>query len=155
MKKILSILMLSLCLLAGGQTYDTSRSYVSERIYLNKEGTRYVDNVTYLDGFGRKSQEIQVKGSPFGGADLVVPHAYGALGHKEKEYLPFAKVENNGAFISNAYASGNWAAAYGSTDASYAFVKTEYDNSPLDRVVRRTGAGASWHTAGKGVRPTP
>ncbi len=80
-----------------------------------------------------------------------MPHAYGVLGRKEKEYLPFAKAGNNGAFVADAYSANNWTPAYGAADAACAYTRTEYDGSPLDRVVKRTGAGAAWHTAGKGV----
>ena len=149
-RNTLLLLLLSLCLCASGQTYDTSHSYISERIYLDESGTKYVDNVTYLDGFGRKLQEIQVKASPGGSSDLIVPHAYGVHGRKEKEYLPFIRMGNDGAFAANSYAASNWN-VYGTADAAYAFTKTEYDGSPLNRVTKQTGAGAAWHTTGKGV----
>ena len=45
-RNILTALLLSVCLMAAGQNFDTSHSYVSERIYLNEEGTKYIDNVT-------------------------------------------------------------------------------------------------------------
>jgi len=70
-RNILTMLLLAVCLWATAQNFDTSHSYVSKRIYLNEEGTKYIDNVTYLDGFGRKLQEVQVKGSPDGTSDLV------------------------------------------------------------------------------------
>ena len=149
-RNTLLLLLLSLCLFASGQTYDTLHSYVAERVYLNKEGTRHVENVTYLDGFGRALQETQVKASPGGTADLIIPHAYGIEGRKEKEYLPFAKAGNNGAFAATAYAASNWN-VYGTADAAYAFTKTEYDDSPLSRVTKQIGAGAAWHINGKGV----
>lgn len=149
-RNIIIPLLLSLSLCASGQTYDTGHSYVSERIYLNESGTKYVDNVTYLDGFGRKLQETKVKASPGGTGDLIIPHVYGVQGRKEKEFLPFAKAGNNGAFVTDAYAISNWN-IYGNTDAAYAFTKTEYDGSPLNRVTKQTGAGAAWHTTGKGV----
>ncbi len=63
-------LLLSLTLMAKGQTtsntpqYDGTRSYRTERHFLDKEGTKYVDNVTYPDGFGRTLQETRVKASP-------------------------------------------------------------------------------------------
>ena len=53
-RNILTMLLLAVCLWATAQNFDTSHSYVSKRIYLNEEGTKYIDNVTYLDGFGRK-----------------------------------------------------------------------------------------------------
>ena len=149
-RNILTTLFLSLALWATGQNFDTSHSYVSERIYLNEEGTKYIDNVTYLDGFGRKLQEVQVKGSPDGTSDLVQPYSYGKMGRTERTFLPYAKANNNGAFVANPLNAANWN-AYGTTDAAYAFTKTEYDNSPLNRVIRQTGPGAAWHTAGKAV----
>ena len=149
-RNILTALFLSLALWATGQNFDTSHSYVSERIYLNEEGTKYIDNVTYLDGFGRKLQEVQVKGSPDGTSDLVQPYSYGKMGRTERTFLPYAKANNNGAFVANPLNAANWN-AYGTTDAAYAFTKTEYDNSPLNRVIRQTGPGAAWHTTGKAV----
>ena len=144
------MLLLSVCLWVTAQNYDTSHSYVSERIYLNEEGTKYIDNVTYLDGFGRKLQEVQVKGSPNGTSDLVQPYSYGKMGRTERTYLPYAKAGNNGAFVNNPLNASHWN-TYGTTDAAYAFTKTEYDNSPLNRVIRQTGPGADWHTAGKAI----
>ena len=151
MKRSLFIsILLSVCLLAAGQNFDTSHSYVLERIYLNEEGTKYIDNVTYLDGFGRKLQEVQVKGSPDGTSDLVQPYSYGKMGRTERTFLPYAKANNNGAFVANPLNTSHWN-AYGTTDAAYAFTKTEYDNSPLNRVISQTGPGAAWHTAGKAI----
>ena len=92
-------ILLSVCLLAAGQNFDTSLSYVSKRIYLNEEGTKYIDNVTYLDGFGRKLQKVQVKGSPDGISDLVQPYSYGKFGRTERTYLPYAKAGNNGLLL--------------------------------------------------------
>ena len=66
-RTLLLFCLLSLSLAAMGQSdpsgpsYDPSHIYVSECVYLNKEDTKYVDNVTYLDGFGRTLQETCVK----------------------------------------------------------------------------------------------
>lgn len=154
-KKLLILYLLSLSLAVMGQrgpsgpSYDSSRSYVSERVYLNKEGTRYVDNVTYLDGFGRTLQETRVKASPGGTADLIVPHAYGVLGRKEKEYLPFAKAGNNGAFVADAYSANNWTPAYGAADASYACPATSRTaHTPtMPMAIRRKMSGKVWNSA--------
>ena len=91
-RNILITLFLSLALWATGQNFDTSHSYVSERIYLNEEGTKYIDNVTYLDGFGRKLQEVQVKGSPDGTSDLVQPYSYGKMGRTEVRSCPMPRL---------------------------------------------------------------
>lgn len=74
-RNILLLLLLSLFLFASGQTFDTLHSYVCERVFLNDSGTKYVDNVTYLDGLCRKLQEIQVYVSPADTSDLIVPYS--------------------------------------------------------------------------------
>ena len=40
-RNILTMFLLSVCLWVTAQNYDTSHSYVSERIYLSEEGTKY------------------------------------------------------------------------------------------------------------------
>lgn len=139
---------------SDGIYYTTTRGYKIERLFLDPTTTntsaRSVDNVVYFDGLGRNLQEIQVCGSPGGTADIIVAHAYGPHGQVERTYLPYNKNGNNGTFISTAFASTNWN-IYGTTDAAYAFTKTEYDNSPLARVVKQTGVGKAWHTANKSM----
>ena len=130
--------------------YTPTMNHVVEKIFLDESGDRFVSNVTYLDGFGRKLQAIQVNGSPGGSGDLIIPYVYGVHGRVEKEYLPYAKVGNNGAFDNNSLLPSNWL-VHGSSDAPFAFTLSEYDNSPLDRIVKRTGPGKSWHESGKGV----
>lgn len=139
------------------QSYTMTKNYVVEKVYLESAasaaGARFVNNVVYLDGFGRKMQEIQVGGALNGTADIILPHVYGVQGRIEKEYLPYSKTSNNGAFVLNATNISNWN-IYGTLDAPYAFTKVEYDNSPLDRVVKRTGPGKNWHLFKKGIITT-
>ncbi len=130
--------------------YTPTKNYVVEKIFLDESGERCVSNVTYLDGFGRKLQVIQVNGSPGGTGDIIIPYVYGVHGRVEKEYLPYAKEGNNGAFDNNSLLPSNWS-IHGSSDAPFAFTLSEYDNSPLDRIVKRTGPGKAWHDSGKGV----
>ncbi|WP_065220585.1 MULTISPECIES: RHS repeat domain-containing protein [Butyricimonas] len=134
-------------------SYTTTQNYVVEKVFLDPSTTtsspRVINNVVYLDGFGRKLQEIQVGGSPGGTADIIRPYVYGVQGRVEKEYLPYNKEGNNGAFDKNVMATSNWN-IYGATDAPYAFTKVDFDNSPLDRIVKKTGPGKNWHITGNG-----
>ena len=143
-------LLLSFCLCASGQQPESLYSHVSERIYLDGNGTSHIDNVTYLDGFGRKSQETGISGTPDGTGDLILPYRYGQGGRTEFEYLPYPKTGNGGAYDPTYLLPANWN-AYGGQDAGYAYSLTEYECSPLDRITRRTGPGAAWHTSGKSV----
>ena len=134
--------------------YNKDRNYVLEKVYISatslSDSTLCVRNITYTDGFGRNMQETQIGASPSGTGDLVFPYEYGMMGRIERTYLPYEKEGNWGAYVRDACAISNWD-IYGTFDAAYAFTKTEYDNSPLDRVVKQTGVGKAWHTSDKGV----
>lgn len=154
----LLIYMLFLSIFTIGQTnYTSTRNYVVEKIYIdptkNNSLARSVSNVTYLDGLGRKLQEIQVGGAPGGSGDIIQHHVYGVLGRVERKYLPYNKTGNNGAFDSNAANTSNWN-IYGPAEAPYTFTRTDYDNSPLDRIVKQTGPGKNWHVNQRGVTTT-
>ena len=162
MKRItIMICMLILFLAMKGQNvtnYTNTRNYTAEKTYLDAtsqtgDGARAVHDITYTDGFGRKWQEIQISGSPSGTSDLMVPHEYATLGQVEKEYLPYVKEVNNGAFDANMFESSHWN-IYGTEEQDYAFTYTQYEASPLMRVVKHTGPGKAWHTNEKSVNTT-
>lgn len=159
MKRILVMLgLLSFPLFMNGQKtvgYTKTRNYKAEQTYIDastqmgNDTARTVCDIVYTDGFGRKQQEIQVGGSPAGNADLVLSYAYGTMGKVEKEYLPYAKNGNNGAF--DTFSPERWN-IYGTEEQAYAFHLTQYESSPLMRVSRQMGAGKAWHTADKSAQ---
>ena len=161
MKRTLSILcLLSFSLFMNGQQatgYTKTRNYTAERIYMDASsqtgsgGARIVSDIVYTDCFGRKEQEIQVGGSPGGNADLVLSYTYNMMGQVEKEYLPYAKTGNNGAF--DKFSPERWS-VYGTGEQAYAYNLTQYEDSPLMRVSRKMGPGKAWHTSDKSVRVT-
>ena len=138
----------------NGVHYTSTENYVVETVYLDPTTTsttaRTVSDVTYLDGFGRPLQEIRVNGSPGGTGDIVKVHEYGVLGRVEREHVPYALEGNQGGFVAGGLSPSRWS-MYGTGEAGYMYTLTGYDGSPLDRVVKRTGPGKSWHEAGKGV----
>ncbi len=145
--------------LAKGQNttgYTGTRNYTAEKTYIEptsqtgSSSAKTVSDIVYFDGFGLKWQEIQVGASPSGGADLILPHSYGTLGQVEKEYLPYIKNGNNGAFDADMFSPSHWS-IYGTEEQNYAFTLTQYEHSPLARVAKQTGPGKAWHTAGKSV----
>ena len=80
----------------------------------------------------------------------MLPYEYSSIGQVEKEYLPYTKEGNNGAFDANMLVPSHWS-IYGTEEQNYAFTHTQYENSPLARVVQQTGPGKAWHTNGKGT----
>ena len=141
----------------NGIHYTSTEHHVVETIYLDPttsgEGARTISNVTYLDGFGRKLQEIQVNASPGNTSDIVQVYRYGVQGRVEMEHVPYALAGNHGGFVRDALSSSRWN-MFGESEAVYMYTLTGYDNSPLDRVVKRTGPGKNWHVNGKGVTTT-
>lgn len=77
----------------------------------------------------------------------------GVLGRVEREYVPYASEDNHGGFVSGALSSSRWN-MFGVAESGYMYTLTEYDNSPLDRVVKQTGPGKNWHSGKKGITTT-
>ncbi|MBN1767047.1 MAG: RHS repeat-associated core domain-containing protein [Prolixibacteraceae bacterium] len=110
-------------------------------------------DITYFDGLGRSSQIVSVMASPTG-KDIVTPIAYDNYGRQEKKYLPFAKsvASNNGKYTTLTDAISQQKiflnGIYGSTDKNYGYSETDFDDSPLNRVIRESSPGAAWRMNG-------
>ncbi|MCC8173572.1 MAG: RHS repeat-associated core domain-containing protein [Odoribacter sp.] len=135
----------------GGDNYVRTRTYINPTSTQSNAGS--IEDINYLDGFGRVIQSIAVNAIPTQNRDVITPFEYGVHGRTEKSYLPYVKTGNNGKYDSNWSLVSNWG-TYGVEEQAYAFGKIEYDNSPLNRVRKETGAGAAWHTNAKGVVTT-
>ena len=79
-----------------------------------------------------------------------MPHCYSTMGLVEKEYLPYVKAQNNGAFDAEMLSPSHWN-IYGTEKQNYAFTQIQYENSPLARIVQQIGPGKAWHTTKKGM----
>ncbi len=111
------------------------------------------EQVEYFDGLGRPGQIINVEASPEGD-DMIKLVYYDNFGRKSREYLPY--VDNgNGKYQTNA--TNKALNFYGSLvygkDAidSKPYSVTDYEESPLNRVLSITGVGQDWHTNNKPV----
>ncbi|MGY0426964.1 MAG: DUF6443 domain-containing protein, partial [Polaribacter sp.] len=159
MKKLVYII-LFLPLLLIGQT--TSGNFVKKTTYKveTKTGIVSIDNktesITYFDGLGRAKQHIEIKA---GGQkqDIITHIVYDELGRQKKEYLPLAATSNGGL-----YRTGDIATA---TNEFYitkyrgdftgvalpnvnAYSEKEFDNSPLNRVLKQAAPGHDWRLGG-------
>jgi RHS repeat-associated protein len=113
----------------------------------------------YLDGLGRPVQTVIKKGAqPTGGTayDMLSAHVYDEYGRQVRMYLPFADTSSSGNFQTNpfqqqnAFYSGATSPVYGQGE-SYYYGKTEYEESPLNRVQKTFAAGDNWVHGGKGI----
>lgn len=100
---------------------------------------------TFFDGLGRAMQTVARQASP-AQQDLITPVAYDALGRPAVTYLPYVG-GSDGSYRPDALAQQ--ATFYQSAGMRYAtdaapWATTEFEASPLDRVVRQGAPGATW-----------
>jgi RHS repeat-associated protein len=148
---------------------ETSMTYMGNYIRsytLLEEGTESVDftaldampkeqvavTTGYFDGLGRPSQTVQKSASPLGN-DVVGFHRYDGFGRETKQYLPYASTEANGNFKNSApldqYNFYQNATNVAHTD--WAFAETDFEASPLNRVLASASPGKSWVGSGNKV----
>ena len=110
-----------------------------------------MEQVQYIDGLGRPSQSIDVKGTPLK-RDLVAPIAYDGLGREKFKYLPYSYA-GDGNFRPSALSEQStfYNTALSGLDKtdSRPYSETSYENSPLNRVLFQQGPGNDWNTASK------
>ena len=131
-------------------SYDKSRSFRSERIFLEPDSSnveRYANRVAFLDGFGREYVAIDVQGSPIAGYDIVQPFHYGKDGRIDRAYLPCALAGNYGKLPENPFDPENWQLI--GQDKGYAFSPITYEGRLSGRVTAQMKPGKAWHEAGK------
>ncbi|WP_158800590.1 DUF6443 domain-containing protein [Pedobacter sp. L105] len=109
------------------------------------------ETIQYIDGIGRPSQSVQVKGSPLLN-DIVQPFVYDAYGREAVKYLPYAEQSGSGTYKSTAlttqaqfYGSSGWDPAVVQTAAPYS--QTLFEASPLNRVLEQGAPGTLWQPA--------
>lgn len=123
----------------------TDPVYISTRTARDSVGSAYVESRTYYDGLGRPLQGVDI-GAAMADADLVQPILYNLKGLEEKSCLPFAAADNGGAYVRNTeYRSDNYyMSKYNTTESCYPYVFSEYDESPLNRVVKTFQPGSEY-----------
>ncbi|MBN2612054.1 MAG: hypothetical protein JXB00_10905, partial [Bacteroidales bacterium] len=107
---------------------------------------KHLEQIQYFDGLGRLKQTIQVNASP-SGYDLIQPVVYDAFGNESYKYLPYP-TNSNGAFQESAQLYSMYyydEGTVGRIADNNAKVYIEYDNSPLNRVMKQFGPGEAWH----------
>ena len=126
---------------AGGNRIRT-------RDYLGADAASFKETNTYHDLLGRPVETVMTAASP-AGKDIVFLNEYDDFGRPYSKYRPVPVATSAGDYadpsrIRAANSFYNWEV--------YAFSKTLYEASPLDRPVEEYGPGSPWHTRGKSVK---
>jgi hypothetical protein len=131
-----------------------------------------LDNVNqtiqYFDGLGKPIQTVQVQGSATG-RDLAQPMAYDQFEREPVKYLPYSilpgtasdgsykttAIADQASFYANPGNAATWSAPGVSTITSPT-ANTNFEPSPLNRVLERGAPGDPWQLTGTpGLTATP
>ncbi len=135
------------------------QNYIRTTLYrtsgsVNVPESDKIQSLTYYDGLGRPIQEIDAQGTP-DGKDLLTHIEYDGFGRRERSYLPFSpQVSSSSApgsyreignpeLASNSYYKSLPSLGYLQRDPM-AWADTEYEPSPLNRVIEQGAPGADW-----------
>ena len=131
----------------------TGKNYVVENTYLTAQPTiptgavAMMQTISYFDGLGRPIQKTAVKAGP-GQEDIISTMEYDEFGREATKRLPFAVPSINGGKLINSpvdYIKNYYSKDLGKTaDQDYAFAKTAFEASPLNRVLQQGSPGQAW-----------
>ncbi|NHA06099.1 RHS repeat-associated core domain-containing protein [Mucilaginibacter sp. HC2] len=138
----------------GMQTVDVTPNSGD---FANRTTCELMQAVQYFDGLGRPLQTVQVQGSPLN-KDMVQPFAYDQFGREAIKYLPYAATTADGSYktdalstgINNFYnpggsgVSGTQQSTGGIVYNPNPYSVTNFESSPLNRVVEQGAAGTPW-----------
>ncbi|HMH20213.1 MAG TPA: DUF6443 domain-containing protein [Puia sp.] len=111
----------------------------------------------YVDGLGRPLQTVAKGFSPTG-FDLVSPVIYDAFGREAYKYLPYVSPGTDGSFKKNAFNEDSifLKGFYNSTNdpngEKFFYNQSDFEASPLNRVLKSYSPGNSWVGSGAGIR---
>ena len=117
----------------------TSQNFFKTRTMMNEEGNKYMEVYSYYDGLGRPYQTVECKITPFQ-THLITLQEYDAANRKTYTWLPVESATST--YMSSASVKAQAVADYGDT---HPYTKTEYEASPLNKIVNQYGAGEDWN----------
>ncbi|SDQ01467.1 RHS repeat-associated core domain-containing protein [Mucilaginibacter sp. OK268] len=117
--------------------------------FANRTSCDLMQSVQYFDGLGRPLQAVQVKGST-ANKDVVQPFVYDQFGREVQKYLPYpAQGTADGSYKSTATSDQSTfynspASGSGVSQITAPYAITNFEPSPLDRIVEQGAPGAVW-----------
>ena len=138
----------------------TSGNYLFSRSYQqpmsspdNINGIKdVIEKISYYDGLGRISQDIQIKFSP-DRQDVIKPSEYDIVGRAAKEFLPYKVAGDYATFRADALTAVNtyYLSEYGSDLSSSnpnPFSIKEFEDAVLNRPLKQASPGEDWRMGG-------
>ncbi|SNY99690.1 DUF6443 domain-containing protein [Flagellimonas pacifica] len=134
--------------------YVFSRNYQTELTDPDQISslTDVIEKITYYDGLGRASQDIEVKYTPYR-YDLIKPFEYDDIGRQAKEFLPYKALGDNALYRSDALTAVNtfYLSEYGgdlNSGNPNPFSEKEFEDALLGRTSKQASPGYDWRLGG-------
>ena len=122
--------------------FDTASSYTCDK-----------DNVDiiYFDGLGRELQDVSIMASP-GQKDIIKPFTYDNADRKNKDYIPYEAIASGSYTGTGGQFDANFSTnqqtfiknLFGDINKEYGFTEYQYEESPLNRVLKQSAPGSDW-----------
>lgn len=147
---------ISIGTLSSDQNYIRVRNLVKPGITIAEaadqltNATDVQQTTSYFDGLGRLIQTVNKQITPLQ-KDMVVPVVYDQFGREAVKYLPYVSTAGDGNFKPNAIPEQNAFNATQFTGDQFYYGLTEFEASPLSRVVNSMAQGNSWTGASRGA----
>lgn len=134
------------------RTWDALAPITDPNAIVNADYQDASQLTKYVDGLGRPLQMVNRKVSK-NAKDVVAPIVYDEYGRQVYKYLPYASAEDNGLFKTDPFvAQQSFMQSQYTDDQEQVFYRqTDYEPSPLNRVVKTMAPGNSWAGSGRGV----
>jgi len=142
MKKInFTLYFLLILIRISAQT--ATQNYIKTSIYQDAGGTSTLDQIQYFDRLGRPVETVQKAITPLG-KDLITYTEYEGISTVNINWLPAPATGYTGEYADKSGFTNLALNQYGSNERPYSL--TEYERSPLNRVIGQYGPGAAWDT---------
>src|SRR4030095_1956550 len=138
------------------RSWDASKALTDPlEVISDSRSVEEIKKVTnYLDGLGRPLQSVGWKVSPLF-KDMVGLSVYDDYGREVYKYLPYASTSNDGLFKSSGFSEQNtfYHNLYDADNngEKVYYGKSDFENSPLQRVSKSYAPGNSWAGNNRGI----
>ncbi|WP_245898871.1 DUF6443 domain-containing protein, partial [Chitinophaga niastensis] len=105
----------------------------------------------YFDGLGRPLQTVSKGISGINNRDLVAPVIYDQYGREGLKYLPYVSPTSDGKFKLNPFGEQQTFSGTQYPGEQVYYGETQFEASPLNRVLKTLAPGNSWEGSGRGV----
>ena len=138
----------------GMLALDEDKNWILTRTFnddnrVASDDEQVTQDVVYYDGLGYASHNVQVAASGDGQKDIIQPIVYDGLYREAFQYLPYARIDNDGQCDEAAilHQENFYRGKYNlGSNPAYAYVETEYEPSALGRVLRQHKPGLEYRS---------